>query len=70
MLAARFQYGELCAAIDLHVRIRIGHRIQMACLAREVEQVLMVPHEKRQAVFIAYVRNVHPHIGFDAGEVE
>ena len=56
--ATRFQDGELRVAIDLQIGQRIRHRIEVACLASEVEEIILSLHQIAHAVGIAHVRDV------------
>ena len=60
--AARFEDRELRATVDLEIRLRIGHRIEMARLAREVEQNVLALQEIPEAVLVADVGDVDPDL--------
>jgi hypothetical protein len=56
--AAGLEDGKLRLAIDLEVRHRVPHRIEMAGLAGEVEEVIFPLHERAEAVGVADVGDV------------
>ena len=56
--------------IDLEVGVGIVHRVQVAGLAGEIEEVILAPHQVSEAVFVAHVGDVDAHVIFDAGDVE
>ena len=49
--------------------MRVGHRVEVARLAREVEDDVLPTNEVAQAVLVADVRDVHAHAILDAGDV-
>ena len=68
--AARLEDRQLASAVDLQIRVRIRHAVDVAHLAREVEDDLAVPHEMIHRAFLADVRDVDAHPVGDAGDVE
>ncbi len=70
VLAAGFQDRELGAAVDVQVGVRIGHRIQVAGLPREVEEIILAAHQVAEAIDIPHVSDVDPHARFNAAEVK
>src|SRR4051794_22344731 len=56
--AAGFEDRELRLAIDLEVRHRIRHRVEVAGLAGEIEKEILVLDEMAQAMSIADVGDV------------
>ena len=67
--AAGLEQRELCTAVDLEVRVRVGHGVEVARLSREAEDDLAVGEEIREAVNVADVRDVHRHSILDAVDV-
>ena len=57
VLAHRLQDPELAAAVDLEVGEGIGHRVDVADLAGEVEEHVLAAHQVLHAV-AAHVRDV------------
>ena len=43
--AARLEDGQLAAAVDLEIRVRVLHAVDVADLAREVEDHVLVAHQ-------------------------
>jgi len=54
----RFENKQLGPAIDIEIYERIFHGIEMACLAGEVEQIVMTLDQVSHAEFIPNVGNV------------
>ena len=46
------------------------HRIQVARLARQVEQVIFALHQVAQAVLVPHVGDVYPYAVFNARDIE
>ena len=70
VLAAGFEDGELRAAVDLQVGVRVLHRVHVAGLAGQVEQVVLPLHEVAHAVLVAHVGDIDADAVLDAGDVE
>ena len=69
LVPARLQDRELAARVDLEVRIRVGHRVEVARLAGEVEEDVLVANEEAEAVLVAHIGDVHRQPILDAGDV-
>jgi hypothetical protein len=69
LVPARFEDRQLAAHVDLEIGVRVEHRVEMARLTGEVEQVVLVSHEEAQAVLVADIRDVDVHAVLDAGHV-
>ncbi len=69
-LAAGFEDGQLRAAIDFQVGLRIAHAIEVAGLPGEVEKVVLPGHEVVDAVGIAHVGDVDLHPAAQVLDVE
>jgi hypothetical protein len=72
VVAARLQDRELAARVDLEVVVGVGHRVQVARLAGEVEEDVLALHEVAKRVDVPHVRDVHRHAVLeprDVGEV-
>src|SRR5262249_9365400 len=63
---AGFEDRELSAAIDLQVGVGVAHRIHVAGLTGEVEQIILLLHEVTHAVGVAHVGDVHLNQWLDA----
>ena len=70
MVAARFEDGELASAVDLQVAVGIEHRVEVARLAGEVEEIVLLSNEVAQAVLVADVRDVDVDRVLDSRDVE
>ena len=68
--AARLENRELAAAVDLEIGVRVAHRVEVARLAGQVEEVVLPSDEMAEAVLVADVRDVHRDVVLDAGDVE
>lgn len=66
---AGFEDGKLRLAVDVQIRIRIGHRIHMAGLSGKIEQKVVPLHQRFHAVGIADVRNIDFEAGFVTANV-
>jgi len=55
---ARFQDEQLGPAIDVEIHKRIFHGVEVACLAGEVEQIVLTLDQVSHAEFIPYIGNV------------
>ena len=53
--AARLEDRQLRTAIDLEIRVRIAHRVDVADLPREVEDHILVADQ-------GFHRGLHPHV--------
>ena len=69
VVTARLEDRELRAAVDLEVGVRVGHRVEVARLAGEVEDHVAPAHERPQAVLVPDVRDVDVHAVVDPGDV-
>ena len=56
--SARLQNRELRPRVDLQIRLRIGHGVQVTRLAGQIEEKVLAFHEVREAVRIAHIRDV------------
>ncbi len=70
VLSAGLQDGELGAAVDLQVGVGLPHRVQVAGLSRQVEQVVLASDQIIHAILVPHVGDVHPHPVLDARDVE
>ena len=69
VLAHGLEHAQLARAVDLEVGHRVGHRVDVAHLAGEVEEHLLPAHEVLHAV-PAHVGDVDADLVLVAGEVE
>ena len=69
LMTARLEDGELAAAVDLEIGERVGHRVEVARLPREVEQVVLALNQVLQAVLVADVGDVHADLVLDPRDV-
>ena len=69
-LAAGFENRQLGPAVDLQVGLRIDHRIQVAGLARQIEQEVVAADEVPQAVLVSNVGDVDLDAAGELGDVE
>ena len=69
-LPAGLQDGELRPAVDLQVGVRILHRVHVAGLPGQVEEIVLALHQVVHAVRVAHIGDVDPHPVLDAGDVE
>ena len=69
LVPARLEDRELAARVDLEVGVRVGHRVEVARLAGEVEEDVLVADEVAEAVLVADVGDVHGQPVLDAGDV-
>jgi hypothetical protein len=67
---AGFQDEQLGPAVDVEIQKRILHRVEMACLAGEVEQIVLTLDQVSHAEFIPNVRNVDVNPAFISFQVE
>ena len=58
VMAAGLEDRELAAAVDLEIRVRIAHGVDVARLAGEVEEIVLIADEVVQAVLVAHVGDV------------
>ena len=70
MSAARLEQGQLTAAVDLEVGMRVAHAVDVADLSGEIEDDLATAHEIVHRAGLAHVGDVDAHAIFDAGDVE
>ena len=70
MFPTRFQDEQLGSAIDVEIHKRIFHGVEMACLAGEVEQIVLTLDQVSHAEFIPNVRNVDANPAFISLQVE
>ena len=70
VFAAGFQNGKLRAAVDFQVGVRVLHRVHMAGLAGEIEEIILLLDQVAHAVFIAHVGDVDLDLVFDPVDVE
>jgi hypothetical protein len=68
--AAGFENRQLAPAVDLEIRVRIPHAVDMAHLSRQVEDDLAVPHQMIHGALLADVGDVDAHPVGDAVDVE
>jgi hypothetical protein len=65
-----FQDEQLGTAVDVEIHKRILHRVEMACLAGEVEQIVLTLDQVSHAEFIPNVRNVDANPAFISFQVK
>ena len=70
MFPAGLENGELRAAVDLQVGVRVLHRVHVAGLAREIEQEVLPLHQVFHAVLVTDVRDIHPDRVLDLFDIE
>ncbi len=70
VVAARFEDRELAPAVDLEIRVRIAHAVDVAHLAGEVEDHRPVAHQVVHRRVLTDVRDVDVHAIGDAVDVE
>ena len=70
MVPARLEHGQLAAAVDLEIRVRIAHAVDVAHLTREVEDDVAIPHEIVHRALLPDVGDVDAHAVGDAVDVE
>ena len=70
VLPAGFEQRQLRAAVDLEIRVGIPHAVDVADLARQVEDDLAVAHEVVHRRALADVGDVHAQARFIFVEVE
>ncbi len=68
--AAGFEHGELAAAVDLEIRVRIPHAVDVAHLAREIEDDVAIADEIVHCRLLADIGDVDAHAISDAVDVE
>ena len=61
---ACFQDEELGPAIDVEIHKRIFHGVEVACLAGEVEQIVLALDQVSDAEFISNVSDIEFESGF------
>ncbi len=69
-LPARLEDRQLAAAVDVEIRVRILHAVDVAHLAGEIEDDLAIAHQVVHRAFLAHVGDVHPDLVGDAVDVE
>ena len=69
LVPARLEDRELAPRVDLEIGVRVGHRVEVARLAGEVEEDVLVANEVAEAVLVADVGDVHRQPVLDAGDV-
>jgi len=57
VMTTGFQNGQLAAAIDVEVNQRVGHRVEVAGLSRQIKEDVLILHQPGDAIGI-------PHIGY------
>src|SRR5687768_2814817 len=67
---ARFQNRQLAAAIDLEIRIRIFHAVDVTYLSGEIEDDLSIADEMVHRAFLPHIGDVHANFVCDAVDVE
>ncbi len=67
---AGFEHRQLRAAIDLEIRVRIPHAVDVADLPGQVEDHFAVLHQRIHRRFVTNVRDVDADVFLDAVEVE
>jgi hypothetical protein len=70
VFAARFKNKQLGPAIDVEVHKRIFHGIEVACLAGEVEQIVLALDQVSHTEFITNVGDVDANPAFMAIQIE
>ena len=70
VVAARLEQRQLAAAVDLEIRVRIPHAVDVAHLAGEVEDDVAVAHEVVHRALLADVGDVDADAIGDAVDVE
>src|SRR5207253_11093735 len=61
---------QLAAAVDVEVRVRISHAVDVAHLPGQIEDDFTVPHQMVHGAFLPHVRDVDPHAIGEAVDVE
>ena len=69
-MAAGLEQGELAAAVDVEIGVRIAHAVDVADLAGEVEDHLAVAHQVVHRARLAHVGDVDAQPIGDAVDVE
>ena len=69
VLAAGFENRQLAAAVDLEVRVRVLHAVDVAHLAGEVEDHIAPLHEIAHRRGLPHVGDVDAQARFEAGDV-
>ncbi len=67
---ASFENVQLRRGVDVQIGERIGHRIEVASLAREVEEKVASLDQRGHGVWVAYIRHVHFDAIPDAMDIE
>ena len=70
VVAARLEHGQLAAAVDLEIRVRIAHAVDVAHLSGEAEDHVAPLHEIVHRGLLPDVGDVHAHALGDAVDVE
>ena len=68
-LAANLKDTKLCGCVDLEVRLRISHRIQVAGLPGKVEQVILILEQIGHRKRIAHVAHIHRDLVADVLDI-
>ena len=68
-LRAASSMESCAAAVDVEIRERIDHRIEMARLPRQIEQIVLIANQLCDRVRIAHVGDVQPHAIADVRDV-
>ena len=69
VLPARLEERELRRAVDREIRTRVAHRVEVARLAREVEEDVLVEEVLVQALGVAHVQLVHVDVVLEPRDV-
>src|SRR5205085_9932460 len=70
VVAARLEDGQLAAAVDFEIRVRIPHAVDVAHLPGEIEDDLAIAHQDVHRALVADVADVDADTILDAGDVE
>ena len=70
VVAARFKDRQLTATVDLEIRIRISHAVDVADLPGEIENDVAILHQVVHRRLLPDVRDVHANAIGDAVDVE
>ena len=68
--AARLEDRQLAAAVDLEIRVRILHAVDVADLAGEIEDDVLIAHQVIHGALLPHVGDVDAQPVLDAADVE
>ncbi len=70
VMPASFQNRQLGATVDLQIRIRVFHAVNVAHLSGEIEDIVHILNQIIHAVLVADVSDIHLDFVFDRFDVE